>query len=53
MGQDKNGSALDYEVVLVHHTPLKPGGIDAEVYMKRVELPQEIKQRSPRSKRKK
>ncbi len=39
LGNDGDGIAADYEVVLVHHCPLRPNGIDAEVYLSRVYLP--------------
>jgi hypothetical protein len=47
LGSDESGIAADYEVVLVHHLPLKPNDIDAEVYMKRVSMPGEINGRRP------
>ncbi len=43
LGNDEDGIAADYEVVLVHHAPLQPKDIDAEVYGHRVFLPDVIK----------
>ena len=38
LGNDEAGVSADYQVVLVVHAPLRPSGIDAEVYGKRVFL---------------
>jgi hypothetical protein len=48
LGNDENSIAADYEVVLVHHLPLRPDGIDAEVYMRRIYMPHQILQREPK-----
>lgn len=40
---DGTGAAADYEVVLVHHAPLKPRGIDAEIYARRIFFPDALK----------
>lgn len=42
LGNDKSGSAADYVVVLVHHCPFRPNGIDAEIYMRRVDIAGEV-----------
>jgi len=47
LGSDEDDQAADYEVVLVHHSPLKPNDIDAEVYIRRVSMPDEILPRRP------
>ncbi|HVZ86647.1 MAG TPA: hypothetical protein VHG72_06750 [Polyangia bacterium] len=36
IGDDTEGMSADYRVVLVLHAPLKPNGVDAEIYMERV-----------------
>jgi hypothetical protein len=39
IGNDTEGHAADYRVLLVVHAPLKPNGVDAELYMERVFWP--------------
>jgi hypothetical protein len=48
LGNDEDSIAADYEVVLVHHLPLRPEGVDAEVYMRRIYMPHQIHQRAPK-----
>lgn len=38
LGNDEHGYSADYQAEIVHHLPLRPGGTDAEVYMRRAYL---------------
>ncbi len=38
LGNDKAGISADYEVVLVHHCPFRPHGVDAEIFLRRVDF---------------
>lgn len=42
LGNDTEGHGADYRVMFVQHAPLKPNGIDAEIYLARVYLPTEL-----------
>ena len=38
MGNDVDGVAANYEVAIVHHLPVQPDGLDAELYLRRIYL---------------
>ena len=42
LGNDTEGVSADYRVAVVVHAPLRPNGIDAEIYLERVFLPHEL-----------
>ncbi len=42
LGDDTKGHSADYKVVLVHHAPFRPNGIDAEIYLERIDIAHEL-----------